>query len=158
MDLITKKNRVLLFIISIFISTTVFGEQVKGSILNELELSENKDTLLKYNGNHHILDLSKYDELSNVKVIGRKAFAHNHKLRDVILPHKVQIIGNGAFEGCEKLTRIYMPDCVEHIEAGAFWECSMLKIDELPKELKTIGENAFVKCRNLSITEIPNEV
>lgn len=80
MDLITKNIRVLLLIISTFISTTVFGEQVRGSILNELELSENKDTLLMYSGNHHILDLSKYDELSNVRVIGRKAFANNHKL------------------------------------------------------------------------------
>ena len=52
-----------------------------------------------------------------------KAFANNHKLKEIILPHKIHVIGKGAFEGCEKLIRIYMPDCLEHIEAGAFCMC-----------------------------------
>lgn len=158
MDSFTKNIKHSLIILSILVSTHAPGEQLSDNILNVLELSENRDTLLKYNGNHQILDLSKYNELSNIKVIGREAFAYNLKIKEIILPHNIQVIGNGAFVGCKKLTRICMPDSVEHIGASAFWECSALKMSELPRNLKTIDENAFVGCSNISFTEIPDGV
>ena len=69
------------------------GEPSRGTPLEELVLSESKDTLLKYNGSDQIVDLSKYAELANVKVIGRDAFADNLKIREVILPSNVHTIG-----------------------------------------------------------------
>lgn len=138
--------RLLLFVVGVFISTSALGEQLGNNLLQALELSENRDTLLKYNGNRRILDLSKYDELSNIQVIGREAFANNLYITEVTLPRHVHVIGNGAFAGCKKLTKVNMPDTVNHIGASAFWECDKLKMSELPKELKSIDENAFVKC------------
>ena len=126
----------------------MLGKQLGDNLLDVLELSENKDTLLKYNGNYQVLDLSKFDELSDIKVIGREAFAYNLTITEIILPHSIHTIGNGAFIGCKRLTKVCMPDSVEHIGASAFWECSSLEMSELPKELKSIDENAFVKCSN----------
>lgn len=146
MDSILKNTRLYLFIVSILVSIHVFGERKRDNLLSSLELSENRDTILKYKGNYKILDLSKYDELSNVKVIGREAFAYNQKISEIVLPCNTKIIGNGAFVGCTKLMKIHMSDSVEHIGSSAFWDCSLLKMSKLPKGLKSIDENAFVGC------------
>ena len=100
MGSIAKNIRYSLFVFCIFISMPMLGKQLGDNLLDVLELSENKDTLLKYNGNYQVLDLSIFHELSDIKVIGREAFAYNLTITEIFLPHSIHTIGNGAFEDC----------------------------------------------------------
>ena len=84
--------------------------------------------------------------------IGRKAFAGNVRLHQVVMPYTLIEIGDYAFEGCERLKRVNLTERLERIGEGAF-AGSGLKTIEFPKTLYHIGARAFARCGELdSIT------
>lgn len=113
---------------------------------------------------------------TSVKIIGRGAFMHCNRLKEVILPpdlteindymfaesglqsimipNKVKKIGRSAFSNCY-FKSINIPNSVETIGTSAFSACRWLEQVTLGNSVKTIGEAAFSICTKLTAINLP---
>jgi hypothetical protein len=57
-----------------------------------------------------------FQEGSELKEIGDKAFARCENLEDIVLPNKVETIGKEVFCGCASLSSIYAPDSINVVK------------------------------------------
>ncbi len=105
-----------------------------------------------------------FEEGSNLKHIGKEAFAICNNLTSIELPESLLTIGSGAFLSCSNLETIVIPSNVisignvTSIGNGAFQNCSALTNIELPASLTIIEANAFYNCSALTTVRIPNSV
>ena len=88
-------------------------------------------------------DLEEYIVNDGTTVIDEYAFAHNKKIRRVIVPEGVLVIKKSAFRCCGGLVQIELPDSLETIEEDAFLDTSLESI-RIPAKLETLGKNALV--------------
>ncbi len=99
---------------------------------------------------------------SNIKSIGINAFSNCKNLTTIKFNENsnLEIIGEGAFVYCSNLTNIDMPNSVIEIGVGAFKGCRNLTDITLSKDskLQTIHDEAFLNCRNLAVIAIPESV
>ena len=95
----------------------------------------------------------------NVEIIPAGLFALKNakKINAVVLGSNVKKIGRGAFAGCSGLTSIILPETLEEIGLGAFGNCSGITKITLPDSLRVIGQRAFQNSGLTSIT-IPESV
>ena len=78
------------------------------------------------------------------EVIGRKAFAYNKTVREVVLPDTVVQIEPYAFVDC-LVGSFSAPPRLRSIGEKAFYQCRALSAVELDDELAEIGPDAFSK-------------
>lgn len=68
---------------------------------------------------------------------------------DFIKGRSVTCIGKRAFAGNETLAEVILPMGLRRIEAEAFSGCPLLKLVEIPISVKSFGKGAFSDCPNL---------
>ncbi len=128
--------------------------------LEELSMGKNVTEIerLAFNGCHQLKKI----DLSNIKVIGRSAFADCSSLTSVHL--YVEHITGGTFFGCESLEEVILentksigsyafsftavksitlPATMESLSVGAFDDCSLLK--EIIVQSKYLVSNDYLK-------------
>lgn len=111
--------------------------------------------------------------------IGKRAFAQNISLSEILLPGSLNELGEAAFAGCLSLQSVTLPDGVAQCGIGLFAGCPMLqrvdlsacRLDSLPswtfsgcteltevalsEYITSIGEGAFYYCSALPIVKLP---
>jgi hypothetical protein len=70
---------------------------------------------------------------NGVTTIGKDAFHHCKKLKDIQIPTSVVSIGNNAFVFCESLQAVYLPKNMEYVGDNAFGFCYSLTTISLPR-------------------------
>ena len=65
------------------------------------------------------------------------------------LPEGVKVISNNAFENCQRLEKVEFPSTLERIESEAFLNCFNLKSAQYGKDVK-IDPTSFKGCANLT--------
>ncbi|MGL4948075.1 MAG: leucine-rich repeat domain-containing protein [Mycoplasma sp.] len=119
-------------------------------------------------GNHYFGKI-RFENGSNLKTIGNRAFAENERIidNDFKLPNKIETIGDEAFYRDTYTYKmggdLVFPSTLTSIGAKAFQntgETNAWTIDFAPNSnLKTIGESAFEKGKiNTNLIEIPTSV
>jgi uncharacterized repeat protein (TIGR02543 family) len=94
-----------------------------------------------------------FEENSELKVIGSKAFAYCTALQEFTFPDSTEEIGANAFEGCKKITAITIPENVTKIGASAFSGCQVLAdITYNAIAVTTSNQKIFEKCNVKRIT------
>lgn len=138
-------------------------------------VGESKEIVLpeSYNGNSYSIypkafqstNLEKITVTSNVKRVGKGAFAMSKNLHEVIfeegvyeigenafmesgirkieLPNSVTTLGIRAFNNCVSLGYAVLGDGIEVINDYTFFGCANIVSVTLPKNLKSIGNGAF---------------
>jgi len=86
---------------------------------------------------------------SDVRTIGKKAFAYCSKLTEVIVPDSVTSLATEAFRDNKKLTSVIIGNGVTAISDGAFNKCSSLESVTVGKNVSCIGTDAFRDCAKL---------
>lgn len=92
-----------------------------------------------------------------ISVIGKKAFAGNKRLHQVVYPISIKEIGDEAFYGCESLKTASLPILLEKIGDRAFAGTG-LKTVSIPKTAYWIGEEAFANCLVIDNVKIPENI
>lgn len=69
----------------------------------------------------------------------------------VSIPAKVKVVGKKAFVNNKKIKKVIINQGTSQIKASAFKGCSKLKKIEIPASIKKIASNAFSGCKNLTI-------
>ena len=174
--------------------TTMDGGSFLGcDKLRYIEVSENNKT---FKDNEEGMVLSKdgtklvfypnnkreteYTIPSDIKTIGKYAFAGNNNLERVVFPSNVQEIenyafyktniskidipntvtklGEGLFYGCEKLSEVNLPNNLIELPSGTFTQCVGLETVTLPETITKINDVVFENCTNLKKITIPKNV
>jgi len=91
-----------------------------------------------------------------VTAIGDETFMCNSDLESVIIPKSVKTIGKGAFSHCYRLKEVILPPGLDEVNDYMFAESGLQSIT-IPDKIKSIGNYAFNNCPLKSIT-IPNSV
>ena len=145
----TKGRRLTVVFLSIvfFFITQIPGS--RSSAASNTDFQMDNSTLVKYTGTASNVSIP-----SNVKIIGREAFAENTGITAVSIGENVREIEQGAFRDCTGLTAVFMPDSLEEINSGAFSNCTSLKRVSMGEGLKTIGSGIFAGCSSLSTVSV----
>ena len=114
---------------------------------------------------------------TDIKEIGKQAFAEHAGLQTVVIPRTVEVIeerafdccpdlkhvlidggvramGPGVFLGCKSLESAEFLGTLEEIPAETFKFCKELGYVRLPKGLRKIRESAFYECSRLYLIEL----
>lgn len=93
---------------------------------------------------------------TGVEVIGRAAFAHCHRLKDIIIPEGVSMIRSGAFWNCLSLKHVSLPStltCLDEVGGSQFAGCVSLDSIYIPENVNEMRNDIFNDCVSLrSIT------
>ena len=95
------------------------------------------------------LSVLKFESGSQVKSIGKEAFALCPNLMTVVLPEGITEIPERSFYGCLMLQYVVLPDGIVILSDGAFEGCLMLFDAVLPATVKVIGDGAFAGIDDL---------
>lgn len=82
--------------------------------------------------------------------MGKEAFFHCKKLKEVVFPPKLQRISRRAFQNCTELESIVIPPSVQYVENYAFAGCERLKSVVAGGDTY-FEEMTFQGCHNLEI-------
>ena len=173
------RTRIFTLILSLFIATMAFAEDVAisvhvstpGTLAQEIINAGSRPALvtkLTVTGTLNDDDYKTMREtaslLYDINLSGvtdtympERAFRRKSILQSIVLPENLTSIGDGAFDGCSSLTSITIPNSVTEIGVSAFGGCYALTSIEIPNSVTKIGMNAFTNCGATSI-EIPNSV
>ena len=93
---------------------------------------------------------------SQLRSIGKAAFAACHSLSSITLPETLDSISDYAFAGCTSLTTVTLPASVTIVGVGAFMRCTSLSTFAVQpaSRLKRIDATALMDCpalKNLSL-------
>jgi len=116
----------------------------QGGTLEKLTLPTDASYTKIKDGAFAIVNLKEVNISTNVKEIGKSAFAgctNLPKFLDLVNT-KIETIGESAFENCKQITYIRFPESLKRIETKAFlWhDCEVLRI---PRNVEYIGTLAF---------------
>lgn len=97
----------------------------------------------------------KHVKISNVDIIKSKAFTSCIKLQSVDIQN-VTGIDNYVFDDCYRLETVNIDDSVKFIGMGAFNDCEKLTSFKWPKNAIEIVDNTFKHCKSLQSLELPS--
>ncbi len=89
--------------------------------------------------------------------IGKRAFADNLRLHQVVMPFSLKEIGDGAFENCVNMKAVSLPKQLERMGTGAFKNTG-LKTIKIPESVYWIGEESFADCKSIDNIKIPANI
>lgn len=89
--------------------------------------------------------------------IGKRAFADNLRLHQVVLPFTMKEIGDGAFENCVNLKAVSLPDQLERLGTAVFKNTG-LKTIKIPKSVYWVGDELFAACKDIDNIQIPANI
>ena len=96
--------------------------------------------------------------ITDIKLIGEKAFSGASSLTSLILPNDVTNIGAYAFEGASGLENIEIPKNIKVIGDFAYFGLWNLTSIIIPEGVMSIGESAFSGARSVTSIVIPDTV
>ena len=102
-----------------------------------------------------VLDVTFNDKITS---IGDYAFFNCQSIKELVIPESVTSIGENAFCGCELLSNVVMSSKVETLEVATFAHCTSLKTITNMTGLKTIDSEAFYMCTSLESIELGNDL
>ena len=120
--------------------------------------SDNKVTIVGYNGDLKDVNIPEKINGISVTAIGVEAFKSLKSITSITMPNSVTYIGDSAFEGCSNITSVKLPDSVEYIGESVFRDCSNLTDITLPKNITWIPSETFSGCTNLTSIILPEGV
>lgn len=86
--------------------------------------------------------------------LAKGMFAHNRKIKEVVIPSTVKAISGGAFREAIYLKRVENTEQIETIDNGAF---SWTRIEEIRfPNLTTMGSMVFKNCSRLRLVDLGN--
>lgn len=91
-------------------------------------------------------------DLQNAELVavGKRAFARQARLEEVLMPPTLSAVKTAAFRGCAHLHRVTLArENAVGLAAEAFRDCAYLREIEGSEMLSVIGNYAFTGCRNL---------
>ncbi len=88
---------------------------------------------------------------SELKSIGKAAFAGCTSLTEVVFPTTLDSIADYAFAGCTALESVTLPASVRHVGNGTFMRCTALEsfVVEPSSQLTTLDATALMDCPHL---------
>lgn len=104
------------------------------------------------------LTLVTFEENSNIKSIGDRAFVLSDKLTSIEIPEGVETIGFQAFMYCYALTNVILPNSVSSIGHSAFYKCTSLSSVNIPENISLLELQLFFHCTAMTEINIPNSV
>ena len=174
------RTRIFTLILSLFIATMVFAEDVAvsvhvstpGTLAQEIINAGSRAavvTKLTVTGTLNDDDYRTMREtaslLYDINLSGvtdtympEDAFRGKSILQSIVLPENLTEIGSVAFSECSSLTSITIPNSVTSIGNSAFWNCYSLTSITIPNSVTSIGGYAFSYCYSLTSITIPNSV
>ena len=135
------------------VESFAFPDKITTLVLNSNSLANNGKSL----GSIIHRSLSTCIIGTNVKSLGRNAFAGCYNLLSITLPTTIKTIDNCAFREDTTLQEIVIPDNVTFIGDSVFLNCHHLQLINLSKSLTSIGKEAFLNCSSLTSIDLPNE-
>lgn len=115
-----------------------------------------KDSKVGYVGKLSVPSTIKYkNKVYSVTSIGKKAFADNTKLTELVLPSGLTTIGDFAFDGCTALERVIMPGNKVKFGTGTFFRCTAVKALSLGSDWTEVNMKMFRWCSELKEIDIP---
>ena len=128
------------------------------SVYNCRTLEDGTVEIVNYKGKRRYLTIPDTLDGKTVSSIGKKAFAHNSRLRGVTLPSGLAYIKAEAFYAVHKLREVtFTAENLLKIDASAFSNCGLLEKIKIPDSVFEIGEMAFYECASLKSVEITKE-
>ena len=91
-------------------------------------------------------DIEKVILPDSVQKIGRGAFGHCQKLKEVVFGNGLTEMSNRAFMYDQELENINLPDSLTDLAEYVFFGCAKLTAVNLPKNLRKIDDYAFFAC------------
>ena len=91
-----------------------------GETLDSSHVVVRKDTLVSLDKGPAVLDMNRQSALSQVKVIGAKAFKNYSNLSNITIGKSVEIIGEQVFPNCSLLEEVFIPGNTRSIHKSAF--------------------------------------
>ena len=89
-------------------------------------------------------------ELTNIKTVGKEAFAYNNGLGSVVFGENLQRIEEGAFKSVNLLQQVIIPDSCTYIGDYAFEQCIYLTSVTIGANVEYIGKEAFALSAGLT--------
>lgn len=87
---------------------------------------------------------------AEVVAVGKRAFAGQVRLEEVLMPPTLSVIKTAAFADCARLHTVTLDrQNAVGLAADAFRDCVRLRTVAGSEMLSVIGNNAFTGCRNL---------
>ena len=105
---------------------TVIPEWTLDTDLDPKHFKIEKDTLVSMKNGPDKIDMNQSSALSQVRIIGKKAFKGFYSLRDITIGEHVEIIEDQAFSDCGKLERVFIPSSTRLIGKNVFAEDNSL--------------------------------
>ena len=141
------------------VATGYYFQRIDGNMADEVEITFNPNTEVKYSGDVVIPEEVEYREKKyKVTRIGNQAFSGCGELTSVTIPETVTSIGTYAFSSTgSNFTKIVIPASVTTIENYAF-QWSRLKEVTLSEGLQSIGQSAFNNCDYLTDINLPSSL
>lgn len=101
-----------------------------------------------------------FEEGSNISIIGRKAFANNEHLENIILPRSVLNIKQNAFYNCYRLKTVSFEEGsqLKYLGGSSFFNCYLLEEIDFPSTLKSVGTFCFFNNKKLKKVNFPQGV
>ena len=98
------------------------------------------------------LENIKFEEKSNLTIIGNYSFSNCNNLETIELPHQLKEISSYSFEGCNKLKSITILSNISYIQENAFLNCYNLEciLYYGNNNPEIIYDNSFSGCKELS--------
>ena len=88
-------------------------------------------------------------EGGRLTTVGKNAFEHCEKLKDVRFGGDLEELGDDAFQSCYSISEITLPDKLHTIGTGVFKGCTSLKRIVFPNSIKSVGSSALSGCTSL---------
>lgn len=122
------------------------------TVENNMLMSKNKITLIKYTGSDTTAEIPYgVEKIQTHSFFGTKAEYIN-------IPETVSYIDDYAFMGCTSLKKIDIPERVEYIGKSCFFSCPYLSEVNLPDGITAIYDDTFYACPSLQELIIPQSV
>lgn len=124
--------------------------QGAGYPTSSYELSDDKETLIRWTGPETEIDLSQDKAFSALKTIGNEAFKELTTLTSIIIPEGVKKIEISAFEGCASLALVQLPTSLTQLGTSVFRRCAALPSIALPESISSLPAFTFEECTSLA--------
>ncbi len=84
--------------------------------------------------------------------IGDKAFAYCTSLTSAVIPDGISEMGEAVFEGCRGLTHASLPQSLKLLPNATFYACTSLEYVDMPIAIEYVDEYAFAYCVDVSVS------
>ena len=127
----------------------------QGSLIYRIE--NDHVNITGYKGKDSRISLPNEIEGLPVTVIGKRAFALNKTLEEIVFPETLVSLKASAFSDCDVLRKVIMNPRLKEIDSQAFYACKNLKEVCFPDSPEFLGKKVFFECEALETIRTVSE-